>query len=108
MIFKTDFMKLYEELNDINTDNTEHFEEILGELKKFDYAFIDKNGKELPEDEAMKAYVQSPEQLADLGKGVCTDFVEYTKVKLDELDIPFSVYDIKCTDKDGDNPAHVL
>ena len=108
MIFETDFMKLYEELGEINVDNTEHFEEILDELKKFDYAFIDKNGKELPEDEAMKAYVQSPEQLANLGKGVCTDFVEYTKVKLDELDIPFSVYNIKCTDKDGDQPAHVF
>ena len=108
MIFETDFMKLYEELGEINADKTKCFEEILEELKKFDYAFIDKKGKELPEDEAMKAYVQSPEQLANLGKGVCTDFVEYTRVKLDELDIPFSVYDIKCTDKDGDKPAHVF
>ena len=108
MIFETDFMKLYEELNEANADITETFTEVLNELKQFDYAFIDKEGKELPEDEAMNAYVQSPDQLADIGKGVCTDFVEYTRAKLDDLDLSYSVYDIKCTDKDGDNPAHVF
>ena len=44
-------------------------------------------GEELDDEDAMKAVVQSPEQLADLGKGVCTDFVEYTRAKLDERNI---------------------
>lgn len=56
----------------------------------------------------MRAVVQSPEQLEKLGKGVCTDLVEYTRAKLDEKEIPFKVYYITCTDKDGDRPSHVF
>ena len=81
---------------------------ILNELSEFDYAFIDDNGKELDYEEAMKAVVQSPDQLAYLGKGVCTDFVEYTSKKLSEHNIDHSVYFIKCVDKDGDEPSHVF
>lgn len=86
----------------------EFFRALLAELSEFDYAFIDGEGKELHAEDAMDAVVQSPEQLADLGKGVCTDFVEYTRAKLDERNIPYKVYDIACTDKDGDHPAHVF
>jgi hypothetical protein len=110
MIFETDFMKLYEELSEINIseDNKAFFTSILDELSEFNYAFIDSEGKELDDEDAMKAVVQSPEQLMDLGKGVCTDFVEYTRTKLDERNISYKVYDIACTDKDGDHPAHVF
>jgi RimJ/RimL family protein N-acetyltransferase len=110
MIFETDFMKLYEELNDINSseDNNAFFTSLLDELSKFDYAFINADGKELDDEEAMKAVVQSPDQLEDLKKGVCTDFVEYTRAKLDDRKIPYEVYYIGCTDKDGDRPSHVF
>lgn len=110
MIFETDFMKLYEELSEINSseDNNAFFTSLLDELSEFDYAFINADGEELDDEDAMKAVVQSPDQLEDLGKGVCTDFVEYTCKKLDERKIPHKVYDIACTDKDGDRPAHVF
>ena len=110
MFFETDFMKLYEELSDIQ-DKTEanlFFTSLLDELSKFDYAFIDGEGKELSDKDAMKAVVQSPDQLENLRKGVCTDFVEYTRVKLDDRKIPYEVYYIVCTDKDGDRPSHVF
>lgn len=110
MKFNSDFLKLYEELSEINDpeSNKAFFTNFLDELPKFDYAFIDGDGNELPDDEAMKAVVQSPEQLVKLGKGVCTDLVEYTRAKLDEKEIPFKVYYIVCTDKDGDRPSHVF
>lgn len=110
MKFNSDFLKLYEELSEINdsSSNRAFFTSLVNELSKFDYAFIDGDGNELPDDEAMKAVVQSPEQLVNLGKGVCTDLVEYTRVKLDEQSIPYWVYDIQCTDKDGDRPSHVF
>lgn len=110
MFFKTDFVKLYEELNNIQ-DKTEanlFFTSLLDELSKFDYAFIDADGKELDEEEAMKAVVQSPDQLEDLKKGVCTDFVEYTRAKLNARKIPYEVYYIICVDKDEDRPSHVF
>lgn len=110
MFFETDFIKLYEELNDIQ-DKTEvnlFFTSLIDELSKFDYAFIDGEGKELSDKDAMKAVVQSPDQLEALGKGVCTDFVEYTRIKLEDRKIPYTVYCIVCTDKDGDRPSHVF
>jgi RimJ/RimL family protein N-acetyltransferase len=90
------------------SNNNEALSGILDELSEFDYAFIDADGEELDDEDAMKAVVQSPDQLKALGKGVCTDFVEYTCTKLDEREIPHKVYDIACTDKDGDHPAHVF
>lgn len=110
MKFSSGFLRLYEELSKINdlSSNRTFFTHLVNELSKFDYAFIDGDGNELPDDEAMKAVVQSPEQLVKLGKGVCTDLVEYTRMKLDERSIPYWVYDIQCTDKDGDHPAHVF
>ena len=109
-MIKTEFMELYEELSEINSseDNKAFFTSLLDELSEFDYTFIDADGKELDDEEAMKAVVQSPEQLIDLGKGVCTDFVEYTCAKLDDRKIPYEVYYIVCTDKDGDRPSHVF
>lgn len=110
MKFNLDFLKLYEELseiNDLESDKT-FFTGLLDELSKFDYAFIDGDGNELPDDEAMRAVVQSPEQLVKLGKGVCTDLVEYTRAKLDEKEIPYKVYYITCTDQDGNQPSHVF
>lgn len=109
-MIKTEFMELYEELSEINDleDNNTFFSSLLDELSEFDYAFIDDEGKELDDEDAMKAVVQSPEQLIELGKGVCTDFVEYTCAKLDERNISYEVYYIACTDKDGDMPSHVF
>ena len=109
-MIKTEFIKLYEELSEINEaeDNRNFFEGLLDELSEFDYAFIDIDGKELNDEEAMQAAVQSPKQLIDLKKGVCTDFVEYIRMKLNDRKIPFEVYYVACTDKDGDRPYHVF
>lgn len=96
------------ELEEDFSNNNEFLHSLLDELSEFDYAFIGANGGELDNKEAMKAVVQHPDQLNKLRKGVCTDFVEYTRTKLDERKIPYKVYDIVCTDKDGDHPAHVF
>ena len=81
--------------------------ELQNELNKFDYAFIDKDGNELDDESAMDAVVQSPEQLSKLGKGVCTDYVEYSKKWLDSRGIEYSTYDISFVDEDGDEPSHI-
>lgn len=87
-------------LNDLN--------QLDKELSGIDYAFIDASGKELPNELAMDAVVQSPSQFKHLRKGVCTDFVEYECSYLDSKGIPYNVYYIQYTDEDGDRPSHVF
>lgn len=98
-----DKFNITESVEKVNTIQT-----ILDELKEFDYAFIDVDGQELDDEEAMNAVVQHPDQFNKLRKGVCTDFVEYTSKKLSEHNIDHDVYFIKCVDKDGDEPSHVF
>ena len=98
-----DKFNITESVEKVNTIQT-----ILDELKEFDYAFIDADGQELDDEEAMNAIVQHPDQFNKLRKGVCTDFVEYTSEKLSEHNIHHDVYFIKCVDKDGDAPSHVF
>lgn len=90
------------------SNNNEFFHSLLDELSEFDYAFIDADGEELDDEDAMNATVQHPNQFTKLRKGVCTDFVEYTSEKLSEYNIDHDVYFIKCVDKDGDEPSHVF
>ena len=110
MYLNSEFLELLEELDSAieETDDTVFLNSLVDELSEYDYAFIDKNGEELSEKDAMQAVVQSPEQLEQLGKGVCTDFVEFTCAKLDDRQISYEVYYIQCIDEDGDKPAHVF
>lgn len=97
----------YEYTETLTESYEDELEEIQKTLDKFDYAFIDKDGNELDDEDAMEASVQSPEQFSKLGKGVCTDYVEYTKKFLDDRGIDYTTYDISFTDEDGDEPSHV-
>lgn len=110
MYLNSEFLELLEELDSAieETDDKVFLNSLVDELSEYDYAFIDKNGEELSEKDAMQAVVQSPEQLEQLGKGVCTDFVEFTCAKLDDRQISYEVYYIQCIDEDGDKPAHVF
>ena len=96
--------KLVESLDTVN----ELLTELQKELDSFDYAFIDKDGNELASEDAMDAVVQSPASLTRLRKGVCTDYVEYSRDFLDKHNIPYSVYDVSFIDEDSDRPAHVF
>lgn len=93
---------------DIEQDAETRLDALQKELDKFDYAFIDGEGNELSNEDAMDAVVQSPEQLAELGKGVCTDYVEYSKTWLEDKGIKYSTYDVSFTDEDGDEPSHTF
>ena len=93
---------------DIEQDAETSLGALQKELDKFDYAFIDGDGNELSNEDAMEAVVQSPEQLAKLGKGVCTDYVEYSKAWLEDKGIKYSTYDVSFIDEDGDEPSHTF